>query len=419
MSAASAIPGDPDFTFDPFTTEFERDPYPTWRLLREHAPVYWWESSEAWVLTRHADIVAVMRDEERFSADRRVWERYEEPPPEFRDHPVGRMAETNILALEGAAHTRLRRLASVALTRRAVRGLEPLMRTLIADLLRPVAPRGECELVGEIASIYPVGVVSRLLGIPGNSERERRFKDCADALVAAANPMIPPDVLLRAIANLELLVGEIEGLIAEKQQSPGDDLMTDMLAAEESGDRFSHDEIVTMIMAILVAGSETTANSMALGLFELLRHPEQLARFRDDPAIRPNAVYEIVRYQMPGRFLNRYAKVDATVAGVQIHKGQLLLCSIPSAQRDPEAIPAPDRFDIGRKHVDQTAFGIGRHFCLGAQLARLELEISLGAILETLPGLRLGCAPEDVPFRPHPTVRGIQALPLRFDPVAV
>jgi len=416
MSAVPTLPGESDFVFDPFTTEFERDPYPTWRVLREHAPVYWWEASNAWVLTRHADIVAVMRDEDRFSADRRVWEHYQEPPPEFRDHPVGRMAETNILSLEGADHTRVRRLASVALTRRAVRGLEPLMTQLIAELLAPVAPRGECELVGEIASVYPVAVVSRLLGIPGSSERERRFKGYADALVAAANPMIAPDVLLRAISSLEKLVAEIEELIAEKQAAPGDDLMTDMLAAEESGDRFSHDEIVTMIMAILVAGSETTANSMALGLFELLRHPDQLAHFRDDRSIRANAVYEIVRYQMPGRFLNRYAKVDAVLGGQNVCKGQLLLCSIPSAQRDPDAIEDPDRFDIARDHADQTAFGIGRHFCLGAQLAKLELEISLGAILEGLPGLRLGCAPEDVPFRPHPTVRGIQALPLCFDP---
>jgi cytochrome P450 len=417
MSPTRALPGEPGFRFEPYDPSFERDPYPTWALLRKHAPVYWWPESEAWVLTRHADVMQVMREEDRFSTDRRVWEKHVDPPPEMANHPVVRLMLSNLFAYEGADHTRLRRLASAALTRRAVRELVPLMETLIDDLISPLLHRGKVEMVSELASVYPVTVISRLLGIPEKSDREREFKRYADGLVAAANPTVGDEIQLRAFQLATELVGEIETLMAEKRRAPADDLMTAMLQAETEGDRFDEQEIVGMIMTILVAGAETTANSMAFGILELLRNPEQLTRFREDPSIRSNAAYEIIRYQMPGRFVNRYAKIDTEFNGHTIHRGQLLLCSIPSAQRDPAAISDPDRFDISREHSDQSALGIGRHFCLGAQLARLELEISLGRIVERLPNLRFDCDPAAIEFRSNPTVRGPAKLELRFDPV--
>lgn len=412
----ATLPGASAIQLEPLSPEFDRDPYPILRRLREEAPVYWWETAGAWVLTRHDDVTRILSDEQHFSPDQKLWERYVPPPPEHADHPVLRMRDSNLLTYEGAEHTRLRQLASVALTRRAVRNLEPLLRDLIEELLDRVAPRGECDFVDEIAHVYPVTVVSRLLGIPPNSDRERRFKQAADAAVAAFNPMLDEASKLRAIQAMERHMAEVGELMEEKRANPDDDLMTDMIQAEAEGDRFTPEEVIGMVMTILVAGSETTANSMGFGLLQLLTHPEQLVSFRDAPKLRAHAVYEMIRYEMPGRFLNRYVKQDVELRGKPLKKGQLLLVSVASAQRDPAVIDDPDRFDIHRVPFDSSAFGIGRHFCLGAQLARLELEVSLGRIVERLPNLRLHCDPKEIPYRSNPAVRGPASMPIRFDP---
>jgi cytochrome P450 len=200
----------------------------------------------------------------------------------------------------------------------------------------------------------------------------------------------------------------------EKRAKPGEDLMTDMVQAEAEGDRFTPDEILSTVMAIIVAGSETTANSLSFGLIELMKHPDQLERFRNDPSVRANGGYEIIRYQHPGRFLPRYARVDTEVGGVPVRTGQMLLCSVPSAQRDPDVIPDPDRFDITRTPVDLSSFGVGRHFCIGAQLARLELEVALGRVVERLDDLELEGEFEAIRYRANPAVRGPESLPIRF-----
>lgn len=410
------LPGEPGFVFAPQSPEFDRDPYPMLRAMREHAPVYWWELPKLWVLTRHEDVMTVLADEARFSPDIRYWDGYVPPPAEHADHPVIKIRESSMLTHEGAEHTRLRKLASSALTRRAVRGFDSLMTTLIDELIDRVAARGECEFVSEIAAVYPVGVVSRLLGIPASSDRERRFKGLADAAVTAFSPVADPAGKLRAIHATALHLEEVRGLMEEKRRNPADDLMSYLLQVEEAGDRFTADEVVSLIMTILIAGSETTANSLAFGLLALLRHPEQYALFRDDPSVRENAAYEIIRYEQPGRFLNRAAKCDAEIRGEKIRKGQMLLCSVASAQRDAALFDDPDRFDITRVHKDSSAFGIGRHFCLGAQLARLELEIGLGRIVERLPKLRLADPAAEIAYRSSPVIRGPAALPVLFDP---
>lgn len=408
------LPGEDGFRLDPQSAEFQRDPYPTLAALREHDPVYWWTEAGAWVLTAHRDIVSVMADEKRFSTNQKAWEGYQPPPPEFADHPIVKVREANILSYEGAEHTRLRKLASTAMTRRAVRNMDPLLHQVIEEMMDRIAPLGQCDFVREIASIYPVAIVSRMLGIPAASERERRFKDLSDQMVVAFNPMASEADTLRAIHAMMLGLDETRALMDEKRANPGDDLMTDILQAESEGDRFTPDEVVTTIMSLLVAGSETTANSMAFGLLELLRHPDQLAAFRDEPALRPNAVHEILRFHMPGRFVNRFAKEDVELRDKKVRKGQLLLCSIPAAQRDPALVEDPDRFDISRPPRDSSMFGIGRHFCLGAQLARLELEVSLGRILERFPDLALAVPAEEIPYRSNPVVRGPAAIPIRY-----
>lgn len=416
--AAEILPGDPGFVFDPLSPEYDRDPYPILARMRAHAPVYPIPGIDALFLSRHRDVNLVLADEERFSADRQLWEHWTPPPPEHANHPIVRMQRANLLAYDGAEHTRLRKLASAALTRRAVKNLDARMHDLADELIDAFASGGRCDFVAEFAALFPVAIISRLMGIAPNSAREREFKALADSVVVAFNPLCSEADKLRSIQSMTLHMENVRLLMEEKRANPGNDLLTDMVQAEDEGTRFSSDEILGTVMTLLIAGSETTANSLSFGLIELLRHPEQLARFRDEPAIRTNASLEIVRYQHPGRFLPRYARVATEIAGVPVRKGQALFCSVPSAQRDPEAIADPDRFDIAREPVDLSAFGVGRHFCIGAQLARLELEIALGHVVERLAEIEIEGGHDAIAYRSNPAVRGPSALPIRFAPAA-
>lgn len=411
------LPNDPGFVLDLMSPEYDRDPYPILSLLRDHAPVYDIPGFGALFLSRHADVVKVLGDEERFSGDRTRWEHFEPPAKEHENHPIIRMQRRNLLAAEGADHTRLRKLASAALTRRAVKNLDPLMHALADELIDRFIEAGECDFTKNFAEIFPVNIVSRLMGIAPDSDRERRFKDLADSVVAAFNPMCSEEEKLRSFHSMSVHMEEVRELMEEKRAHPGNDLMTDMLQAQDEADRgFEPDEILGTLMAILVAGSETTANSLSFGLIELMRHPDQLARFRDDPSCRPNATAEIVRYQHPGRFLPRFAKQATSIAGVPVRKGQMIFCSVPSANRDPEVIDDPDRFDILRTPHDLSAFGVGRHFCIGAQLAKLELEVALSHVVLRLADLELRGSFDDIPYRANPAVRGPASCPIRFTP---
>lgn len=410
------LPGEEDFVLDLQSAEYDRDPYPLLRALRERMPVYWWPEVQAVFLTRHAEVVGVLGDDAGYSADRRHWSQYISPSELELAHPVVRLQASNILSLEGREHTRVRKLASLALTRRAVRNLEPLMHALADELIDAFAERGECDFVRDFSRSYPVAIVSRLLGIEPNSDRERSFRLLADLDGVTLNPMVGGEERQRALDQMAVHLEEMRALMEEKRSRPGDDLMTDLIRAESEGERFEADEIMALILSLIAAGGATTAQSFGLGLIELLRHPEQLARFRDDPDLRLDASHEIARYQMPGRFSARYARAPIRLGDRELAKGQMVICSVAAAQRDPALFPDPERFDIRRKPADTSVFGVGRHFCIGAQLARLELATGLGHVLERLRGLRLEGDLDSIPYGGNPAVRGPLQLPIRFDP---
>ena len=354
MAPSLPHPDDPSFVFDPLTPDFDRNPYPILAHLREHAPVYWWAPARGWFVTCHEDVIRILSDEENFSPDDAHWEHFTPPPEEAADHPVVRMRDSSILSMEGAQHARTRRLAFEALSRRAVRTIEPLMSSLMDEILEPLRSRGTCDFVAEIASPYPVGVISRLLGIPANSDREKHFKQLADAVIVAFNPMTDEPTVMRAIHLMTGYLAEVREWMDEKRRDPSNDLMSHLVQAESEGDRFQPDEILSLVSGLLVAGSETTANSISFGILELLRHPDQLKLFKEDRGCRANAAYEIVRFEMPGRFLRRYAKKSVTIRGVDIHAGKAVYISVASAQRDPSFLPDADRI---LDAVDRTLIG--------------------------------------------------------------
>ncbi|MCH2173874.1 cytochrome P450 [Myxococcota bacterium] len=402
-----------ELRIDPLDTNFARNPYPVFRALRERDPVHWWEDGPGWVLTRFTDVVEGFKHPD-LSGNIRHWELFREPthPDLKRLRPYD---DALLTALEDDHHNRVRRLVAKAFTPRSVARLEPVMKEILDDCLAPHRKRGNLELMQDVARSYPTRVISRMLGIPSDTQREQRFKELSDILISLTSPLVSEEERIAGAAAREEMLALVEEVLDERRHQPQDDILSALLAAEDDGQTLSTTELLSLVPLIILAGSETTANSLGIGLLDLLRHPDQFALFRDEPALRPRAIEELLRFQQPGYFLARYALRDLEFGGRKIRKGQLVLLSSPAAHRDPEAFPDPDHLDL-RRMPDQTAvFGHGVHFCLGAQLARLELSTALTKLVDEFPGLRLSVPAEEVEFEPNIQIRTLGALPLAFD----
>lgn len=398
---------------NPMDPRFVADPEAVYGPIRERSAVWWWEEGTAWLITGYPQFVEVIRHPD-LVMDRRYWEHYEAPTD-----PVARAMEDQLdLALPmmgGEAHTRIRSLVSKAFTPRAVAGLAPLIHGILNELIEEVRPKGRMEFVAEFAHRYPTRVISRMLGIPPNSEREVQFKAYSDVFVASVSPYLAAGER-REIAQVQArFLALVDEVIEEHRAVSRDDMLSRLIAVEEAGDRLSNPELVALVFGLIMAGSETTANAVGSGLHALLTHPEQLALYRSEPAVRDNAVLELIRFNPPGYGSSRYAKRDVTIDGVEVKRGQLLIASLPAAHYDPAYFPEPRRLDLRRDLREQALFGSGAHFCLGAQLARLELETAFSMLFGSLPGLRLESCGEDIVYAPHPTIRGPAALPVLFD----
>lgn len=407
------IDGIPSPAINPLDPACARDPYPLFARLRAQDPVHRDEAMNAWIVTSFDAFVAIVQDA-RFSLDIREWEAFEAPT-----HPdllrFSAIDDATLFALPQVDHRRVRRLVSKAFTPRAVLRLAPMIESIVDECLARVRPAGRLDLVSDFAMSFPTQVVSRLIGIPANSGRELRFKQLADMMIAQASPLLPMNEKIAAVPLLDELYRLIDECLAERRRAPQDDILSALIHAEEAGKRLSREELLALVSGLISAGSETTASAFVLGMRELLHRPDQLARFRAEPEIRSNAAEELLRHQMPGYFTMRVALEDVPIQGRTIRRGQLVLPSIAAAHRDPARFPDPDRIDVGRDLSESALFGRGPHSCLGVQLARLELSIAYGKLVDELPGLRLGCGYDEVTFARHPIIRSIVSLPLAFD----
>jgi cytochrome P450 len=407
------IDGIPSPAINPLDPACARDPYPLYARLRAHDPIHRDEAMNAWIVTSFDAFVAIVQDA-RFSLDIREWEAFEAPthPDLLRFRAID---DATLFALPQVDHRRVRRLVSKAFTPRAVLRLAPMIESIVDECLARVRPAGRLDLVSDFAMSFPTQVVSRLIGIPANSGRELRFKQLADVMIAQSSPLLPMHEKIAAVPLLDELYRLIEECIEERRRAPQDDILSALIQAEEAGKRLSREELLALVGGLISAGSETTASAFVLGMRELLHRPDALARFRAEPEIRSNAAEELLRHQMPGYFTMRVALEDVAIQGRTIRRGQLVLPSIAAAHRDPARFPEPDRVDVGRDLSESALFGRGPHSCLGVQLARLELSIAYGKLVDELPGLRLGCGYDEVTFARHPIIRSIVSLPLAFD----
>ena len=394
-----------DLRFNPMDPDFVADPYPTYHRLQAEDPVH--ESPLGfWVLTRYEDVVAALRD------------------PRFAKEAIfpivaARFGLTNIgpglsmLDRDPPDHTRLRGLVSKAFTPRVVEGLRPHIQRIVDGLLDQVEGAGVMDLIEDFAYPLPVTVICQMLGVP--LEDRDRFKGWGLDIARGLDSIwLPPDseVAQRSQASRQALSQYFRELIAERRARPRADMLTDLIAAEEAGDKLSEDELLATCILLLVAGHETTVNLIGNGTLALLRHPAEMARLREDPGLIGSAVEELLRYDGPVQRTARVPSEDVTIGGRTIAKDQLVMPFIGAADRDPAQFPDPDRLDIGRTDNRHIAFGWGIHFCLGAPLARIEGQIALGTLVKRLP--RLSLATDKPTFRQSLTLRGLSALPVGF-----
>jgi unspecific monooxygenase len=361
------------------------DPAPLVHRLRAEDPVHYVAALGFWFVTRHEDVKRLFHDPENVTEDRRAWERFE-PRPE--GSMLRWVDDEGLMALSPDAHARLRRLVASAFTPRAIRRMEEQIREVVERFAAPLRGRsGEIvDLLGGLTNPVPNAVISRLTGILPAGDDERRFRELAQSIIRAFFPFTSPEAEREAETGFAELAAWVRELAAERRRAPREDLVSDLVRAGDRDERLSDDEIVLLLTGILAAGSETTALGGLVLIETLLKHPDEMRRLRDDRSLVPQAVNEVLRFALGGPAgVTRYAVRDFTLRGRTIRKGQMLMLSFAGANRDPAVHEDPDAFDIDREARDLLTFGNGPHYCLGANLARVELGCMLDAVLDIAP----------------------------------
>jgi cytochrome P450 enzyme len=369
-------------TSDPYLAILAaEDSNPLIAELRRTDPVYH-TSLGFWFITRHDDVRRLFNDPENATGDRRNWEHH---VPEPEGTILHWSEQNNLFAMAPEDHARVRRLVSVAFTPRAVRRMDGQIREVIDRVAAPLLGRsGEVlDLLGDFTNIVPNTVISRLTGIPPAGDDEARFRQLAQSVIAGFLPFTPPDLKQLANDSFVELSGWVREMCVKRRAHPEEDLVSDLLLAQDADERLTEDDVVMLISGIVAAGSETTALGGMAMIATLLDHPEPLARLRADRSLMPQAVNEIIRFAFGGPAgLPRYAVRDFELRGKQIKKGQMLMLSFGGANRDPAIYENPDEIDFDRDNRELITFGHGPHFCLGANLARQEMGSMLDALLD-------------------------------------
>jgi cytochrome P450 len=354
---------------------------------------------DAWLVTRYADVREVLGDADRFKIARQTLARLP-GTPELTDEQLAKINAGNLLGVDPPEHTRLRRMLTPEFTIRRMRRLEPRVKRIIDDHLDAMEAAGPpADLVSSFALPIPSLVICELLGVP-YEEREsfqHRTSRMLDMTVPAEERV---GLQFEARAYME-------GLVRRIQASPGEDLLG--MLVREHGDDLTTDELVGIGSLLLFAGHETTSNMLALGTLALLRHPEQLDLLKKEPERIDGAVEELLRWlSIVHSGTTKVATVEAELSGQRIAPGDLLICALPAANRDPALMPDADKLDVSRGAPGHVAFGHGVHHCLGAPLARMELKMAFPALFQRFPGLRLtGAEPQ---FRSFFVVYGLSSL---------
>ncbi len=368
--------------------------------------------NQAWMLTRMEEAVQVLKDQAHFTVDPSsigISNLFGSNATETSEAPTFFTSKT-MLTVDEPDHRRLRLLVSKAFTPRYIEGLRPRVQEIADALLDRVQAQGQMEMVKDYAFPLPINVIAEMLGIPEPDWAQIRTWSQALAQglsVGGRDPGVG--------AHMRAFGEYTARLVADKRQHPGDDLISQMIAIEEAGDRLNEAELLSMITLLIFAGHETTSNLIATGTLMLLDHPEQLAKLKADPGLVPSAVEELLRFNGPATIAGpRYAKEEIELAGQQIKKGDVLFALLASANRDESQFTQPEELEIARALNRHIAFGQGIHTCLGAPLARLEGDIAFTTLLKRMPNLHLSVPRESITWHFSLNSRSLAALPVAF-----
>ena len=397
-----------DPLFNPLSPDFIRDPYPYYERLRTTDPMHI-TAHGAFLASRHADVSLVLRDK-RFGKDYvdRTIKRY---GPKIMDEPIFASMKHWMLQQDPPDHTRLRGLVVKAFTARRVEDMRPRIQQVVDQTIDAIIDRGHMDLIEDFAFRLPVTIICDMLGIP-EQHRETFYKGSRDGGRILDPVPLTPEEIAQANTGNALAIMYFEQLFELRRRDPGDDLTTQLLQAEEDGSKLTNEEMTANIILLFGAGHETTVNLIGNGLLALHRNPDQLALLKANPSLITNAIEEFLRYDSSVQLTGRTTLEDVEdLGGKRIPKGDTVLCLLGSANRDPAVYPhGPDQLDITRPNVKPLSFGGGIHFCLGAQLARIEAEIAINTLLRRIPSLRLDDA-ENPEWRPTFVLRGLKRLP--------
>lgn len=386
--------------------------YPAFERMRENGPVVPLQKilgRQMWMVTRYEEAVSVLKDQ-RFSVNWR----------QMFSTPLGRIARwmagsprfdlsQSMVGMDEPDHTRLRTLVSKAFTPRFIDNLRPRIQHIADELIDRVQSHGRMDLVNDFAYPLPINVISEMLGIPEESRDQIKIWSQA---IAGANM---PKRNRRLMNQMDNFANFAQQLVIEKRRNLQDDLIGQLVRIEESGDRLSEEELISMIMLLIFAGHETTSNMISLGMLALFDHPDQLARLKADISLIPKAVEEMLRFSGPVTSpAPRFALEDVEVGGQRIRKGEILFVALTFANRDQQQFIEADTMDIARTANRHIAFGQGIHYCLGAALARLEGEIAFTTLITRLPDIRLDIDRDSVVWRSGMSLRSLVSLPVAF-----
>jgi cytochrome P450 len=399
----------------PFEHRFVGEPSPMAAKLRDQRPlcqVRLPNGTLAWFVLRYDEVQQVMSDPRFSRMIRHTNTRYVKDQGDGVDLTDTDLLEGRTLSMDGPAHAALRRLLGQAFTAQHVKALLPQIRQVTDELLDDMASAGPpVDLVQYLAVPLPMKIICTALGLP--PEDRKTFSAWSKTVLGHHSVS---DYTAEEIATARREMSEyMFKMIARKRQEPGTDILSAMVAAEVAGDKLTDQEIVTLTRAMLVAGHETTVSMISIGLWRLFMHPDQLAAVRADPGLIETTVEEILRYQPQGHFaFPQIATEDVTLAGVAIRKGELVFAPSYSANRDEQRFPDPEAFDVRRWPNPHLTFGHGSHFCLGAPLARAELQVAYTRLFERFPAIAPAIPPAQMRWRERELVGNVQEFPVTW-----
>jgi cytochrome P450 len=410
----SSVMSAPDLVYDPSDPEVMANPFPVYARLREEDPVHWSPSLKSWIVTRYTDVRDLLLSD-HLSVNRLV-KFYSALPPKEAEllHDIIHYLNLWLAFRDPPDHTRLRRIMRHAFTASAIEAMRPNIEEITSLLLDRLEAddRDSIDLIRDFALQLPAFVIMDLLDVPRDMLDE--FKEWSDDMaVFIGGARNSGDKYERAARGCQKMSDYFRQLVAERTRNPKPGFLMDLINARDEGDKLSDDELVATCILILFAGHETTTNLIGNATLLLLRHPEQLARLRSDPALIDSAIEEVLRYDGPTNALVRVVAEDHELHGKQLREGERVFVMVNSANRDPRMFDNPDRFDIARQQNRHLTFGQGIHLCMGAKLAREEGRVAIQELFDRFPDIALD--PEDGPEWLDAMVpRGTRRLPVRL-----